>query len=489
MINRILIRIKVVQILYSYLLSRTDFNIDLAPENASRDRRFAYAVYLDALMLIQELSGIRTNHPDRSLPAIDVHPMLKTNRVGRALADNTELKEITFRNAADINRFAPILQKLSDTLTSSTVFADYLKKRSRTLNDDVILWTVLLETAFLNDPDVAAVLRENPDFSLTGLHYGVMQAVATLKAYNDSRAMYLKAKNELEQSLYQSYNLYFSLFALIAELTAEERERQEMAKEKHLATAAELNPDTRFVDNAFVRCLVEKPEYQKFIKDTKFTWVDCPGLLKTLLDEILGSEIYARYMSEPGTSWKRDCEFWRDIVKSIILPSDAFDTALEAKSIFWNDDLPTIGTFVLKTIRRFGESDEGADAAFLPPFKDEEDEAFGARIFTDAVENRELYRSYIDRFISLDWDPERLAFMDIVIMIAAIAEILSFPGIPVPVSLNEYIEIANTYSTRRSGPFINGILYSVLNYLAQEGILHKPFETDKANSKKIITNQ
>jgi N utilization substance protein B len=134
-----------------------------------------------------------------------------------------------------------------------------------------------------------------------------------------------------------------------------------------------------------------------------------------------------------------------------------------------------MGTFTLKTIRRYALAENPAEVTFLPQFKDEEDSQFALKLFTFAVQNREQYREYIDKFISRDWDPERLAFMDIVIMLVAIAEILNFPAIPLPVSLNEYIEIANAYSTRRSGPFINGILYSVVKMLVDEGKLQKPF--------------
>lgn len=485
MINRTLIRTKVVQILYSYLLSRSEFKIDLPPESPSRDRRFGYAVYLDALNLIQELSGIRTNNPDRSLPAIDINPRLRSNRVGRALADDPTLRDITYKMSGNLNAYGPVLQKLSDEFSSQAVMLDYAKKRKHDLHDDVMLWTVLLETAFLKNADVNAVLRQCPDFSLTGLHYGIMQAVATLKDYDDTRAMYEKAKTDLANSLGKSYDLYLALFALIIELTNEEADRLQMAKEKHLATAQDLNPNMRFVDNAFARMLTERPEITKFVDKTKFTWLDSPNLLKTLLDRITESELYAKYMEAPTGGWKADCEFWREAMRTIVLPAEELDAALEAKSIYWNDDLPTIGTFVFKTIRRFGMTDNGAKGEFMPQFKDEEDAEFGASLFTLAVENRETYRSYIDKFISEDWDPDRLAFMDIVVMIAAITEMLNFPAVPVPVTLNEYIEIANNYSTRRSGPFINGILYSVASYLADEHLLHKPFERrqDKTDIK------
>lgn len=477
MINRILIRIKVVQILYSYLLSRSEFKIDGSPEGASRDRRFAYAVYLDMLMLIQELSGIRVNCADRDFVAIQPEKALHANRVGRALADNPRLKEITFKNSADLALLKDIAQPLYDKIVSSAVYKDYARKRTRTLDDDVKLWTVILDTVIAKDTTLQATLRKNPEFSLTGFNYGIMQAVDTLKSYNDARAMYLKARTDLQASLDQAYKLYMALFVLIVQLTDEQRERIESAKSKYIVSADDLNPNMRMADNRFAAFLASNPVIEKFISDNKFSWLTSEGLIKSLLDRIVASDIYKEYIESPVDDWSRDCEFWRSILRSVVLPGDDLDEALESMSIFWNDDLAIVGTFVLKTIRRFATAGEAAaaDVEFLPPYKDEEDAAFGAALFTDAVEHREEYRSYIDKFISADWDPERLAFMDIVIMITAIAEILNFPSIPVPVSLNEYIEIANNYSTRRSGPFINGILFSVVKMLHDEGRLMKPF--------------
>ena len=142
--------------------------------------------------------------------------------------------------------------------------------------------------------------------------------------------------------------------------------------------------------------------------------------------------------------------------------------------MFWNDDMQVMGTFVLKSLRQMASAKEGEPLPFLPQYKDAEDEAFGPELFTLAVEHRDEYRSYIDRFINAEhWDPERLAFMDIVIMTCAIAELLNYPAIPVPVTMNEYVEIANSYSTARSGQFVNGLLYSVSEYLRAEGKLTK----------------
>ena len=158
-------------------------------------------------------------------------------------------------------------------------------------------------------------------------------------------------------------------------------------------------------------------------------------------------------------------------MRKVIFPSDDLAEVLEGLSVYWNDDLNVMDSFVLKTIKRI--STEGK-VRLLPKYKDDEDARFGMELFDAAVEHREEYRELIDRFIDRkQWDSERLAFMDIVIMITAITELLKYPAIPVPVTLNEYIEIANCYSTSKSGQFINGILYSVINYLKEEGRLNK----------------
>lgn len=177
-------------------------------------------------------------------------------------------------------------------------------------------------------------------------------------------------------------------------------------------------------------------------------------------------------MNFPATDYKTDCEFWRNIYRYVIFSNPDFLETLEDKSVFWNDDLDIIGTFVLKTVKRFDSEDHAG--ALLPKYKDEEDARFGAELFADTVRNRDLYRGYIDTFVNAsNWDTERLAFMDVVIMLTAISEIINFPKIPVNVSINEYIELAKSYSTPKSGNFINGILGSIVVMLNDEGIINK----------------
>ena len=474
MVNRILIRIKVVQMLYSYLLTRSEFKIDSAPETTSKDKKYAYAVYLDFLFLILELSGIRFRRADGSLsPAIDIDRIIGNNRVGKALYDNDTIKSIILRSGATVESFDAILQNLSDKIVNSSAYRDYKKIKSRSLADDVRFWLTVLNTSLAKDDQVLEVLRRNPDFTIAGFNSGIRQLSDTLTSYQDSRMTYVNAGKELKTSLDKAYELYYSIFVLMMEITELQAQRLDNAKTKYLATPEELNPDTRFIDNRLIAPLHESEALQDYLTEHPVSWADDPSLVRSLLDSILESKLYADYMESPANDYTADCEFWRSVVRSIILPSDDLAEALETKSIFWNDDLPIMGTFVTKTLKQFAGS-EDSELKFLPQYKDDEDENFGPDLFRLAVENRETYRSYIDRFINASqWDPERLAFMDIVVMIAAIAELINYPAIPVPVTMNEYIEIANSYSTSRSGQFINGILFSVVRYLNEEGIITK----------------
>lgn len=470
MINRILIRVKVVQMLYSYLLTRSEFRIDAAPESASRDRRFAYTVYINLLMLIMELSG---SHPRLRTPGVVIPPKLGNNRVGKALADTDKLKAAVLKNHPGYLELRACVPALLEAIEKSAAFTDYSRKRKSDLDIDVRLWTTILQTIIGKSEAVENALRKSDEFTAAGFEAGLRQAVATLEAYNDSRATYRNAINNLEVSLSQAYDLYHFMFALMIELTDAQAQRIENAKRKYLATAADLNPDTRFIDNAFINRLRESEALQKYLKDHPIRWSDEPALIKSLLDSILSSEVYADYMAAPATSYEADCNLWRNLLKYVILPSDSLAEELENRSIYWNDDLEIMATFAIKTINHFAKAPD-AEVAFLPKFKDDEDARFGAELFRYAVENREQYRGYIDKFVKSDqWDPERIAFMDIVIMICAIAELIHYPAIPVPVTLNEYIEIANHYSSSRSGQFINGLLYSIVNYLKDEGVLKK----------------
>ena len=279
------------------------------------------------------------------------------------------------------------------------------------------------------------------------------------------------AKKEYEKSLDKAYELYYYLLLLPVELTRLQEKRLDAAKNKYLPTKADLFPNTNFIDNSFVKTLESCEPLQEFVKDNSLSWSDCEVYLRLVLDKILNSEIYEEYMSKENSTFEEDAEFWRQLLKKIVFLDDDLTDALEEKSVYWNDDLNTVGTFVLKTIRKFGQGDY---KDLLPKYKDDEDREFADILYTRSIANMDEYMKWIDMFVQKDsWETDRLAFMDVVILLVSITELLYVPSVPIVVTINEYVEIAKDYSTAKSGQFINGILIPIINYLKSEGKLQK----------------
>ena len=279
------------------------------------------------------------------------------------------------------------------------------------------------------------------------------------------------AEKELFFSLSKAYDLYNYLLMLMIALTNYAQKRIDAAKAKLAPTVEELYPNMKFVENKFVSQLEVNKQLMDFITNQKRTWANDEDFVKSLYEEIVASDIYKEYMASSDKSYEADRELWRKIYKSFILNNEALDVLLEDQSLYWNDDKEIVDTFVLKTIKRFEEKN-GANQDLLPEFKDDEDQEFARRLFRRAILNSDYYRHLISEN-TRNWDLDRVAFMDVIIMQCALAEILSFPNIPVSVSLNEYVDIAKVYSTAKSGSFVNGTLDGIVKELKKEGKLSK----------------
>ena len=279
------------------------------------------------------------------------------------------------------------------------------------------------------------------------------------------------AEKELFFSLSKAYDLYNYLLLLMVEVTKQANKRLNAAKNKLVPTKEELFPNTKFVENRFIAQLEVNKQLLEFSNNQKKTWENEADFVKTLCDKILESDIYKEYMASETSSYEEDRELWRKLYKNIIFNNIELDQVLEDQSLYWNDDKEIVDTFVLKTIKRFDEKN-GAKQELLPEFKDEEDQDFARRLFRRTILNADYYRHLISENTK-NWDLDRVAFMDVVIMQIALAEILSFPNIPVSVSLNEYVEIAKLYSTPKRGGFINGTLDGIVNSLKKENKLTK----------------
>ncbi|HBU46344.1 MAG TPA: transcription antitermination factor NusB, partial [Porphyromonadaceae bacterium] len=276
------------------------------------------------------------------------------------------------------------------------------------------------------------------------------------------------AEKELLFGLQKSYDLYYYLLLLMVELTKAYDARVEAKRNKYLPTDEDLNPNTRLIENKFIGQLSQNHQFNKYLNERPMSWREHDAFVKNLLDEIIASDIYAEYANETKTDYNDDREFWRKIFKQFILDNEKLEEILEDESIFWNDDIEIVQTFVMKSIRQFSE-ENGENQRLLPMFKDDEDRQFALKLLHDTILNEQKYRQLIETH-SEKWDFDRIAFMDMIIMQIALAEIHTFETIPTSVSLNEYIEIAKSYSTPKSGTFVNGILDAIVADLRKNNI-------------------
>lgn len=471
MINRILIRMKVVQLLYSYLLNRNDFKLADKPSRDTREAAVAHRLYLQLLSLILQLSGYKYVN-GHSLTADPSRQGVKT-ALARSLYDSSDIRSFITDGIFKPIDDAAVFTALYAIVTASAPATEYQRKRNKTIDSDIQLWNVLLDTVVAKDAQLQELLRRDSDFSLKAFESAIAMVKASLASYADVRNSLEGARKSLDASLDKTYQLYHLLLLLPAELTRLEQSRLDEAREKYVPTSEDLNPNTRFIDNAYVKAIESSEKIQAYIKSSPINWDEDFLTLRRMLDEVKQSAAYQEYMEATASTPEQDCEFWRNILKTVILPGDALAEMLENKSVYWNDDLDIMSTFALKTIKRIGISGDTEDN-ILPQYKDDDDARFGQELFGDAVNNRETYIGYIHSFInSQQWDPERMAFMDLVIMLVAISEIINFPAIPIEVTMNEYVEIANCYSTPRSGQFVNGILFAVAKHLKEKGIIDK----------------
>lgn len=299
-----------------------------------------------------------------------------------------------------------------------------------------------------------------------------LKIIQIIYAYYQSDSKNLDAgEKELFFSLSKAYDLYNYLLMLMVAVTDYAHKRVEIAKSKYTSSETDVLPDARFLNNKFIAQLSINKQLQKYMDNQKRTWDTEQEFVKELYQQILNSDVYKEYIESEDDSYEMDRYFWRKAYKKIIVNNEALDAVLEDQSLYWNDDKEIVDTFVMKTIKRF-EQITGADQELLPEFKDAEDPEFARRLFRRTILNAEYYRHLISEHVK-NWDLDRVAFMDVIIMQTALAEILSFPNIPVSVSLNEYVEIAKLYSTVKSGSFINGTLDGIVNHLKKEGKLTK----------------
>lgn len=281
------------------------------------------------------------------------------------------------------------------------------------------------------------------------------------------------AEKELLFSLSKAYDLYNYLLGLIVAITQEERRRVDIATRRAEREGTET-PSQRFAFNKFATQLEENKQLNLFMEDKKMSWENGVEAVRKLCDQIEQSPLYQEYMMSDAEDYETDRELWRRIYRTLIQGNEDLDAILEEKSLYWNYDKEIVDTFVLKTIKRFDPANK-ADQELLPEYDDTEDREYALKLFRSTILNADTYQRYMSE-TSRNWNFSRLAYMDVVLMQIAIAEMLTFPNIPISVTINEYVDLAKLYSTPKSGGYINGMLDAIARHLVDTGRLLKPMQ-------------
>ncbi len=274
--------------------------------------------------------------------------------------------------------------------------------------------------------------------------------------YQSGKDSLEQVDEELLKSMDKTHEMYHLFLTLILAVRDYAEERLELKKNRLLATKEDASPNRRFVDNRFVTQLGTCSDLVRFQDINGFLWGEHRPLVKELWEAIEQTEVYAEYMEDENNDYEQDKRIWVWIVRHIFSQCESLGQVLEELSIYWNDDAEVVLSFVEKTIKRFKEED-GEGAALLPLYKDESDKQFARTLLHESILKREAYREDIGK-ATKNWEMDRIAFMDVVVMQVAMAEIYKFPEIPLKVTLNEYIDIVKAYSTDKSALFVNGIL-------------------------------
>ena len=284
------------------------------------------------------------------------------------------------------------------------------------------------------------------------------------------------AEKELFFSLSKAYDLYNILLALIVAITRESRRRLEVLQAKALREGRP-EPSQKFAFNRFAIQLEGNRQLMEFIETQQRPWTDYPEFVGKLLEQIEQTQIYKDYMSGNDDDYATDRELWRRLYRTLIQENEDLDQLLEEQSLYWNDDKEVVDTFVLKTIKRFDEKN-GPRQELLPEYDSEEERDYARKLFRAAILNADEYQRYMSE-ASINWDFSRLAYMDVIIMQIAIAEMLTFPSIPLSVTINEFVELAKVYSTPRSSGYINGMLDAIARHLIRQHRLMKQLDTTR----------
>ena len=277
-------------------------------------------------------------------------------------------------------------------------------------------------------------------------------------------------------SLDKAYDLYNYMLLLMVETSRISLRMLEMRESRSKKLNDGIHWSHKFVDNRFILQLESNRELRAYCDEQELSWANHEDFVRNLYNKVEESEFYQQYMNSDTSSYEEDREIWRLIYRHLIVDNEELAGILEDINVYWNDDKTIIDTFVLKTINRFTEKSTAAQP-LMPKFKTDTDRDFAIKLMRRALMGQEHFYGLIGT-TTRKWDFERIALMDRIILQLGLAEITTFPNIPISVSINEYVDIAKMYSTPKSGKYINATLDTIAKKLIEEGKLVKETEAE-----------
>ena len=277
---------------------------------------------------------------------------------------------------------------------------------------------------------------------------------------------------QLQNSMEHMYKLYLLMTSLLIKLRERAIDHQKRSEKKYIKTQEDVNPNMRFVDNFLLQKLTEDTALKAKLESHKIQYWEQDGeYVELIYQDLIKSDLYESFMSNSKSSLENDVAFVVEVFREIIVSNNKLYDYFQDKNITWVDDFPVVNTFIVKLFKRITTK---LKTEFFTPnlFKDKEDEAFGFKLMKATRDNFEVYNAEIISKTK-NWDKDRIAKIDFVLLQMAICEFQEFPSIPTKVTINEYIELAKEYSTPKSNVFINGVLDKIVKDYRNQKTLNK----------------
>jgi N utilization substance protein B len=278
--------------------------------------------------------------------------------------------------------------------------------------------------------------------------------------------------SQLQNSMEHMYKLYLLMTSLLIKLRERAIDHQKRSEKKYIKTQEDVNPNMRFVDNFLLQKLTEDTALNAELESHKIQYWEQDGeYVELIYQDLIKSDLYESFMSNSKSSLENDVAFVVEVFREIIVSNNKLYDYFQDKNITWVDDFPVVNTFIVKLFKRITTK---LKTEFFTPnlFKDKEDEAFGFKLMKSTRDNFEVYNAEIISKTK-NWDKDRIAKIDFVLLQMAICEFQEFPSIPTKVTINEYIELAKEYSTPKSNVFINGVLDKIVKDYRNQKTLNK----------------